>query len=737
MSTTSQVKPGSVRWYALLVAITVAALAAFWMLLGQRYSPENYEVAPMVRDTVEFAWLGGSLAAAVCGLVLWLRQQDAWRRLACGALPVAVVSFVILAKTLLGVPIRMYDMFLFCVACGWTARLWTPTHFTMDAHTTKILRTAVWTLILSLAVWQFWQQVRYLNDLALGYADCGENTRLMFNSMTNPKELFLQANPDKRLFYDHMEIGIVPFFPLWLLWPDLKLAILLQVVAVFGVTVPLYFIGKRAFRDEGSALMLAFSWVLYPVSSQFVYSASYGFRWGNLCLLLYFVALSLWMHERRGWALLIAIWAILIKEEAAIIVGMFGMYLAIFDRHKITGIALTVGALGYFLLVTSVLLPVFNNGIYIGTRFFYDLGHTKWEILLSPFRKPAVFWGRLFEPATFYFAAALLVPLLFLPLRRPAILFTGSLTFVFCCLNPVFKDMCFHYQAALLPVIFWAFVYAIQRPEDANRRLSVLAGVLVSCVVTSVFLGAQPWSKPTLTINRSPGRLDSIRRFRAQLDPRGSLFATQRVGAHFITQRYLYLDLPVPDEIDYALLDLRDSWRGATDNLAWLKRLRDIQRQVEANPHLHLTAVDDGLLLYARRGAALDAQKLVERDAMPIATLPSPIDLGSGVHVVGITQAAMPGVADGKLDRVGVTAFFDIARQTNVDLAVRCDAYLGNDPTTGDSFASAFQPLGQGVWPITRWQTNRYYAETFIVMIPAGLEGQISAYSFSTISLSP
>src|SRR5205823_6538812 len=136
--------------------------------------------------------------------------------------------------------------------------------------------------------------------------------------------------------------------------PDFKLTILLQVVAVYGVTVPLYFLGKRVFRDQPSALLLAFSWVLYPITSQFVYSASYGFRWGNLCLLFYFVALALWIYERHGWALVIAIWAILIKEEAAIIVGMFGLYLAIFDGRKTIGIALTVGAFGYFLLVTSV-----------------------------------------------------------------------------------------------------------------------------------------------------------------------------------------------------------------------------------------------------------------------------------------------------------------------------------------------------------------------------------------------
>ena len=105
---------------------------------------------------------------------------------------------------------------------------------------------------------------------------------------------------------------------------------------------------QKSFRDESTALLLALTWVLYPITSQFVYSASYGFRWGNLCLLLYFVALALWTHERRGWAFVIAIWAMLIKEEAAVIVGMFGVYLALFERRKIMGVSLAGIAFGYF-----------------------------------------------------------------------------------------------------------------------------------------------------------------------------------------------------------------------------------------------------------------------------------------------------------------------------------------------------------------------------------------------------
>ena len=514
MPTASRVPAGAFRHFVFLVVMALGALVAFGVLLGQRFSPENYQVLPIVPDTVELAAFVAAVVAAVCGLVVVTRKRESWRRLAKGALPVAGASVLVLVKQLWNAPIQLYDMLLFCIACGWTTRFWMQGLPATDSRAgedftehrlTNGLRVAVWGFVVALAVYQFRHQIWYLNNLALGYADCGENARLLFNSITNPHELFLRVNPNKPLCYDHIDFGILPFLPLWLLWPDLKLTILLQVLAVFGVAVPLFFISKRALQSELAALMIVLVWILYPSTSQFVYSASYGFRWGNMCLLLYFVALAFWSNGRPGWALVCAVWAILIKEEAAIVVGMFGVYLALFERRKLAGAVLATSAFGYFLLATSVLVPLISGHNYAMTSFFRDLGNSKLEILLSPVTKPAVFWGSLFEPASWYFAAVLLAPLLFLPLRKPSILFVGLLTFVFCCMNHILKNICFHYQAGLLPAIFWAFIIAIQQQSAAQQRFATLTGVAVSCAAVSLFLGAQPWSKTTTTIHLSPG----------------------------------------------------------------------------------------------------------------------------------------------------------------------------------------------------------------------------------------
>jgi hypothetical protein len=61
------------------------------------------------------------------------------------------------------------------------------------------------------------------------------------------------------------------------------------------------------------------------------------------------------------------------------------------------------------------------------------------------------------------------------------------------------------------------------------------------------------------------GQQEILEQIARRIDPPGSLFATQRAAAYFITQKYLYLNPPLPQSVDYLLLDLRDS-RRATPN---------------------------------------------------------------------------------------------------------------------------------------------------------------------------
>jgi uncharacterized membrane protein len=737
-------------WRLAIGIMAAINLAAFWFLLQYNYSPESYHTVPVGLGRAELAWIGISICIATVTVVLSCRNADVARRLVRAGLAATVVSMVVLVKTVAGARLRCLDAILFSTACGWAMVFWLRTGKMLDPDRTlslrlgdrswnpkivNVLAAVVWIAAAGLFLYYMAQQIYYLNNLALGYADCGEMASLMYNTIHNPRELFLLANPGKPLFWNHFQPGVLSVVPLWLLWPDIKLTILLQILAVLGCAIPIYWIGKEVLQDKVSALLLVAVWLVFPSTSQFIYSGSYGFRCGNLCVPLYFLALACWMKGRRGWALIFTVWAILLKEEAAIPIGMFGLYLALFERRRLMGAAIATVAFAHFLLVTSVVIPSINHEGYILQHVFSALGSNKWEIFLSPWTKPGIFWGKLFEPSSFYFAALLLAPVLFVPLKRPSVLFVGSLVFLFDCLHPTLKNINYQYQAALLPVVFWALVAAL-RTDDRVRQRAILSGAIVSGILLSLFFGNTCWSKDTILPPLSPGRLRFVQQMGCHIDKSGSLFATQRVAAHFITQKYLYTNLPIPLSIDYVLLDLRDSWQEQAD-VRWLYELRNVQRQVEARPNLHLVDVEDGLLLYARQGTPLDARAVVEYGVLPAGTARQNLSLGYGIRVAAISILPKPGAGRTPTCPIRLTTFSTVDARTNVDISARCILQFGGKGTEIEHYASKFQPLGQGIWPIERWETGRFYADDFLISVPAELSNQSFTITFNTAALNP
>ena len=129
--------------------------------------------------------------------------------------------------------------------------------------------------------------------------------------------------------------------PLWWLWPDPELLLVVQAVAVASGALPVFWLARKHLDAEWPAAALALAYLLYPPVQWLTMSDFHPVALA--CPLLLFA----WWHldERRLWAFaLLAAAAIATKEHVGLAVAAIGVWYAVRYRAPRTGAAIAVGA---------------------------------------------------------------------------------------------------------------------------------------------------------------------------------------------------------------------------------------------------------------------------------------------------------------------------------------------------------------------------------------------------------
>src|SRR5579871_3082252 len=111
-------------WFLALAGVAGLSLYAFWALLRTSYYPELYRTTPEVASYLEMAWMMGCCVAIVVGLAWARRHPELWCRMVISSLPIAVASFVVATRQMLGASLQCFDPILFATAGGWTVAMW-------------------------------------------------------------------------------------------------------------------------------------------------------------------------------------------------------------------------------------------------------------------------------------------------------------------------------------------------------------------------------------------------------------------------------------------------------------------------------------------------------------------------------------------------------------------------------------------------------------------------------------
>ncbi len=423
---------------------------------------------------------------------------------------------------------------------------------------------------------------------------------------------------DQGLFLgEHIQVVHVLLIPIYSMLPSHLTLEFCETLALAASALPVFWLTRRASGSDWCATLLALSWLLYP-PLQFLDIAIdlKTFRpisFGVPALLFAFD-----QYERGRYRTMLALFlvALLSKEDYALILGPFGIWLA-WDAlcqqrdadsgsngnlqqqptSKLQaigpGLSLTVFAIAWLLLSTRVLIPWFRAGNELHyVAYFSRFGDSPGEIVMNMLTKPALLWDALATPGTASYILTLLLPLALLPVFGFSRFLVGVPILGLLCLNELIQSdpmPWHHFHAPLLPVLFWAAAGGLgtlsrqrfnQLPirlrsalqaADAKFAAAAFSASLVAGAVVGISpLSVQFWSPDSFYAWQKlyvPGpRAELFPKVLALIPPESRVASTDFVHPRFthFERSYDYSNYPrrvanyedrVPDDTDFIVID--------------------------------------------------------------------------------------------------------------------------------------------------------------------------------------
>jgi uncharacterized membrane protein len=366
---------------------------------------------------------------------------------------------------------------------------------------------------------------------------------------------------------NHVRPVFLLLAPLYRLWPDPRMLLILQSVALALGAVPLFWIARRDLRSLVLQFGLIVTYLLYPALG---FINLFDFHPVAFCVPALLFAYWALLQERHLLFWVMILLTLSTKEELIVPVAAFGVYCLLQQQWRKVGLWMLAIAVVWAFLCFAVVIPYYNEG---RSYRFFEL----WSHLLSggPGRGNGghTVASNLLSVDAVYFVVHLLLPLGFLPLLGPGLLAVSlpSLAYLLVSSRSALHTVGFQYPAVLTPWLFLAAVHGLARLERWPRGRQETRAWLPLCLMLVGTLGANLPFNPIFVSWRSGYFMrmphhEQIREALAHIPPQAGVATINPLGPHLVHRRYLIglEKYPLPlnqdhlEQVDYVLLDLVD-----------------------------------------------------------------------------------------------------------------------------------------------------------------------------------
>ena len=425
--------------------------------------------------------------------------------------------------------------------------------------------------------------------------------RLLFSSILN-----------RSILGDHFSPFLALLSPLFLIWNDVKVLFLVQVVSVAVTGLFLYRIVLQKHASLAPWFLLAF--YLNPAVHE---TTLFEFR--RVVPAMPFLAMALYAlyAKRRGLMVLGMGLALLCKENVGLVVFMIGLYLLFFERDYKWGIPVMLVGGAWVVVVSLWIIPAFRppgqeTDVYPQLYYFRFLGDSYGEILASLRRDPLLLVRHTLDLERAKALWRTFLPLgLVLPFLAPgwALICLPEMAYLLISSDPSLYRLETWHLATVLPVLFAAIGVGLGRLPGKWAKWAT-AALLTTSVLGYLLFSPAPFGG---TYEASLYDVTEHHRLAAEIVdaiPPDASVATQPLYVPHLSHRehvYHYPWIVIGEEnVDYVLLDRHSNpYPFSEDELD--RKITDLM----ANPAYGIELEADGIYLI-RRHRALGIDRIVD-----------------------------------------------------------------------------------------------------------------------------
>lgn len=451
-----------------------------------------------------------------------------------------------------------------------------------------------------------------------GRFDLGNMDQTVWNTLNG--RIFQLTDPDGvntvSRFAIHGDIILVLISPLYLIWSDPRMLLLLQTIVLSLGSIFVYLIARKILVDKNLSLAFAVSYLLYPAVG---YVNLYDFH--AISLATTFLLATFYFYLTKNY-ILVTIFALLsafTKEQAWAITSIFGFYIFVKEllnrtkrnlRHVLYGFILFAISALMFVLLFWKIIPLFKGGNHFALLYYSQFGSTTSEVIKNILLNPVKTISTLTEGTRLYYLSELLGPLGYLSLLFPILLiFTiPDLMINLLSQNAQLHQIYYQYSSTITPFLFIAAIFGAKLLPAKIKILSPQKLAIYIFITTLIFAyetGPLPFSKRP-NIDMFTKQMENrfvIKNVIDSIPKNLSVASSNKLGSHLSQREHIYT---IPNGIDRAdaIVFLLQRRYSEVDYQAQLKMVEELKQ----NPLFTLEFEDTNFYLFYRKNLALEVK---------------------------------------------------------------------------------------------------------------------------------